>query len=472
MIRAAIREPARQVAPAGRHLSTYVAVMLVCMVCVEATNTVRLWSAPLSPRRFPFDYVSRGVWSAGAFVRDPADYTMDSAAPIKGATRMFEGDANIYRDYAPNRAALVYPPTTGVLMLPYGLISRKVGLAAATGILDITGRLCVLASILLSAALLPGIGRRWRYWLAAVIVLAAFYPVRWTLICVQVQSVITLLIVGAVVAYGRSHNVSAGVLVGLAACLKPQYGVLVLFGLARKQWRFAAAACATGLILFAASVAMVGLAPWEDYVFRIVPIHSAGFGYYPNQSINGLVHRWLGHPTDLVSPPESLVVRIATTLGGIAFIALAVWPRGTGRGPAVRQSLEVEPSNGQPGPNPSEAFLPRALDLGIAALASTMACPTVWDHHFAWCIVLFCLCLAAGRQAALSKRFLWVLTASYLLLGTYFLPFEGLPAGPASLLNSPGFAGAILLLGAAWYARAQLGHFTDACGPTSRGLHT
>jgi hypothetical protein len=101
-------------------------------------------------------------------------------------------------------------------------------------------------------------------------------------------------------------------------------------------------------------------------------------------------------------------------------------------------------------------FLPRSLDISIATLAATIAMPTAWEHHYAWCIVLFCLCLAAARQASLSTGFLGIVTFSYLLIGTYIKPFESLSSGPASLFNSLGFAGGLLLLVAAWYACRQL----------------
>jgi alpha-1,2-mannosyltransferase len=438
-----------------RRVGICVALLLAGMVVIEAANSIRIWSEPVANRRFPFDYVSRGVWSAAAFIRGPEDYTMDSAGFLRSGHCVFNGDPDLYREYRPN-GGMVYPPTAAVLILPYALFIRWAGLATATGLLDITGRLCVLVSLILSASLLPGIRGRWRYWLVALIVLAAFYPLRWALIGVQVQSLITLMLIGAIIAYGRSQSVLAGILAGLASCLKPQTALLILFGLVRKEWRFTTAMCLTGTILVAVSLAMIGLSPWEDYIFRVIPVHSIGFAFYPNQSVNGLLHRWLGHPAGLEYLPDTLTVRVGTILSSIAFAVLAAWPRPAPRTAPGSRPAETSDGPGTPLPGQSNVFLPRSLDISIATLAATMAMPTAWEHHYAWSIVLFCLCLAAARQASLSTGFLGVLAISYLLIGTYIKPFESLSSGPASLLNSLGFAGGLLLLVAAWYACRQL----------------
>lgn len=377
---------------------------------------------------------------------------MDAAGPIECGLRVAEGDSDLYRDYRPTSASLIYPPTAAVLMLPYGLASRAWGPAVATGLLDVTGRLCILATIVLSAGLLPMVRARWTRWLAAILVLAAFYPLRWTLICVQVQSLITMLMAGAILAYSRDRGISAGVLTGLAACLKPNFGLVVLFALARRQWRFAASACATGAILIAVSLATVGIAPWKDYVFRVVPAHSAGFGYYPNQTVNGLVHRWQGHSLDLVPAPDTRAARLATTLSIAVLIVLAVWPRGGNRNTPRGSLEEVKETQGACGPAAGEARTGRVLDLGIAALAATMASPSAWEHHYAWTVVLFCGCAAAWEQQRLPTAYLVILAAGYLLAGTFFEPFRAFSSGPASLVNSTGLFGAILLLGAAWCA--------------------
>ncbi len=422
-------------------LGRWAAAVVVAMACVELLNSARIFAAARQPRQFPYDYVSRGVWSAGAYVRPPNTRSWDMTGPIDAGLHLVRGESNLYDKYSIDSINYAYAPSAAVFMVPFGWIAEKAGRDRAVMVADVTWRLCALACMVLSAGIVGGGRGGKRAWLAAMLMLAAFYPLRWMLMCVQVQALITLALVAGVVAYGRSRDALAGVLIGLACCLKPHYGLLVLFGLIRKRYRFAAALCGSAAVVVAISLAMVGPQAWETFLRDVAPGHAQGYGFHPNQTLNGLVHRWLGHRTDCVVAEATPAVRVAGVVSLVVFGGLAIWPR---RGSTTAGA-------------PADRFLVRATDIGIALLGATLANPIAWEHYYAWTIVLFCALAAIALRLPRPGPFVAVLAAGYLLLGTYFKPFEQFASGPASLVNSAGLAGAVLLLAAAWYGQIRLG---------------
>lgn len=138
-----------------------------------------------------------------------------------------------------------YPPTFLVLTLPLAWVSLSAG---------------YLAWIALSASSLVASLRR----LGAPVVLAA--PAVFMAGIVGQTSLImgALLFAGATLA---KRPVLAGVLFGLAACIKPQVGVLVpLVLLAAGQWRIVASAAASGLVLCVAATLVYGPGVWVDWL--------------------------------------------------------------------------------------------------------------------------------------------------------------------------------------------------------------
>jgi len=292
---------------------------------------------------------------------------------------------------------------------------------------------------------------RWeRLWV--ILLLAAFYPLRWMLVCVQAQSFVTLFVALVVLMYATGRQVPAGVFLALAACIKPYLALLLLFAAFRRRWRLIFAAVITAGVIISASIFVVGITPWRIYLTKMLPIMSQGTGFYPNQSINGIVHRWLGN-FSFVLGPKSFAVMLASRIAAVVFICLSICPRPFRQNKPPQDSYEVIKQN--PGPLP-QVFLLRAVDVSIAILAITMSSPIAWEHYYAWSIVLFSICLAIIVCSALPRGLLSLLACSYLLLGTYWVPVQAAISGPLSVINSAQFFGAVLLLAVAWYAQVSL----------------
>jgi hypothetical protein len=281
-----------------------------------------------------------------------------------------------------------------------------------------------------------------KQWFWAGFFILSFYPLRWMLVCLQVQSLITVFLVASIWACYREKEILVGILVGLACCLKPHFALLAFFAIFRKRWNFLISMllCSGAVVL--ASVLFFGFSPWRTYLTDIMPVISSGYAFYPNQSVNGIVHRWLGHPPVFEFMPFSKPVFIATWTATLFFAVLALWPRSP-----ILLKKKIPSMTGSPD---CRMTLIRALDLALAVLCITLMSPIAWEHHYAWTIVLFVMIVIATREVSSSNISMGMLSLAFVLLGTYWLPVTTISSGLPSLINAVPFAAAIVLLGVGW----------------------
>ena len=200
------------------------------------------------------------------------------------------------------------------------------------------------------------------------------------------------------------------------AAVKPQYGLLALWALVRRQWRFfAAAAVSTAVVLFV-SILRFGWEHHPDYLTVVSHVSRLGEAYWPNQTWNGFLQRLLGngvstHWDPHVYPPYHAGIHLATWLGTLALLATALlWPTRAGR------------TGGD------------APDLAALTLAATMSSPVAWEHHYGVLLPIFALLLPRllDRPRALAVLgACYAVAASYLhvlsrLSGTVWNPLQSL----------------------------------------------
>lgn len=189
-----------------------------------------------------------------------------------------------------------------------------------------------------------------------------FYPVLRAYELGQLQAWINLLFVGAVIAWLVDRRSPAGVLVGLICLMKPQFGLFLVWGLFRREWRFAAALALTGLAGLLLSVALYGFENHLAYINVLSFLSQHGESFWPNQSVNGLMHRLLTEgPHDFHAesfPVANALVSLATLITSAGMIALALlFRRGEGENA-------------------------RLADFLLAAVVFTAASPIAWEHHY------------------------------------------------------------------------------------------
>jgi alpha-1,2-mannosyltransferase len=196
----------------------------------------------------------------------------------------------------------------------------------------------------------------------------------------QIQAVVTALFAALLLAWVNGRSVVAGVALGLMLLIKPAAAPLLLWGLVRRKWRFAAAAGVTLALGGIVSFVQFPVREHVAYIDVLSYIGQRGELFYPNQSLNGLLNRWVAGGGSLVWTAASYananpLVATVTTGGFLVAVALAL--------------LAV--------PRPSHGS---ALDLSVMMLAATLSAPVAWEHHYG----VLAPIVAAGWPAIVVRR--------------------------------------------------------------------
>jgi hypothetical protein len=144
----------------------------------------------------------------------------------------------------------IYPPSSLPLFLPFGALPYWPSYLLWVAL---TGALFLVASLRAGA----------KWWILAL------PPVGYVAVCGQITFLIGALVTAGLVL--RSRPFLAGVLFGIAVCVKPQILVLLPLALvADRQWRTIGATAVTAGLLAALSAAIWGVGVWEDWL-RALP---------------------------------------------------------------------------------------------------------------------------------------------------------------------------------------------------------
>jgi alpha-1,2-mannosyltransferase len=348
--------------------------------------------------------------------------------------RTTDPDARLYDLFFVERVKFQYPPSSllmfelvprsmtvprGTSAAPEGLLDPRLRrwlnrLALAAVLLTVLGAAMVLEVRL--ARLNPDARLRWggtalRALLAAGLGLT-YYPLVKGYELGQVQVFLGCLATYAVLFHLLGWDALGGACLGLCCLVKPQYGVLLLWGVLRRRWRFALGLGGVLLLGTVVALARFGLADHLDYLRVLRAISGTGEVFWPNQSANGLAHRLLGNGDPVnwngsaFAPPHPWVY--AVTLGSsLVILGLALFP--WRRRPAV------------PGP----------ADLLLMLAAATLASPVAWEHHYGAFLPLF----AAVLPELIRARPLGRWTAP--LFAASYLAMAGAVAYPPSLFANP-----------------------------------
>jgi len=305
---------------------------------------------------------------------------------------------------------------------------------------DILGWLFILMTAASSAALLE-IGLRQRQTAAGSrAVLAArsavvigltltFYPVVKAYSLGQMQVWINGLFALALLGWVLGAKASSGLLIGLMCLVKPHYGLFLLWAALRGEWRFTAA-CASALTVgVAGSVAAFGWASNVDYLSVFWYLSQHGETYYPNQSVNGLLNRFmeLSDPVAYESlefndngfPPFNRWVYGGVLATSVLFLSTAL----------LRRSTEGDPD--------------RKLDFCTMALSTTIASPIAWEHHYGILLPIYAVLLVSAIG---DRGRLVCLAVSYVLISN-FIPATNLLAHTIwNVAQSYLFVGALIVL--------------------------
>jgi len=262
-----------------------------------------------------------------------------------------------------------------------------------------------------------------------------FYPIVRAQLLGQIQVWIDLLYSGAVLFWLRSQRYAAGLLIGLACTIKPQLGLLIVWGILWGERRFVLGAISTFVPVMILAVFRYGVHNNIEYLRVLSFLSQVGEGYFANNSFNGVLHWYFGGENYLVwmaqtFPKPNNIVTIGSAFASFVFLSLLFIPG------LVRDGRA---------PSPSEFF--------AATICSVVSSPVAWEHHYGILLPVFVYLVAAelgpikSREAApmmtLRRTAIfisWVLVSS-------FIPFTSLLVGtPLSLLAANFLIGALILL--------------------------
>ncbi len=327
-----------------------------------------------------------------------------------------------------------YPVTS---LLPLALLPRDPALLmpvlnlANLGLLAAT----VMAMAALTLALAPaGLGSlardpvvRHRLAWVAVLGAACYYPALRAAALGQAQVMLNLLFVLACLAWVHERPRTAGALLGLSALVKPHMAVLLVWAVLRREFGMVATGLLVAAVGVIAACMLYGTAWIGDYLGLLAFIAEHGEGFFANQSVNGLAHRWLGQSNNLAwegtaYAPHHPAVRVATLAAGVAFTALAL-------GQALRRGNALD----------------RAAALATAGICVAMASPIAWEHHFGALLPGFAVALVALLPQRGPARWRWLATC-YLVAGNAISAANWLWATPLNPLQSYLFFAALGLL--------------------------
>ncbi len=359
------------------------------------------------------------------------------------AAQSAEGDRLYEKVFFDDKVKFQYPPTSLVYLSALELF----GLASIDALNAINAVVfaatCAGFAYLVLLLLQPDpaqIGSLQRWAVVPALMLAAllYYPAMRSLEIGQIQAWINALFTFACIAWLRGARITAGALLGLAATLKPQLGIFLVWALLWREWGFLRGILLAGFPVGLASLVLFGLHNHITYLKVLSFLAERGEAFFANHSVNGLMHRALGNGDNLgfhdhMFPPADPLVITTTFVSSLVILAVALLP-------AVIEGGRRKPD---------------IVEVAIMALCATVASPVAWEHHYGIMlpisgIALGLLCSRTGQRAAL------VALAIGWMIATNYLP--GMNALSDTWLNfvqSYLLFAALILLGVLFYLRGR-----------------
>ncbi|HSQ55797.1 MAG TPA: glycosyltransferase family 87 protein, partial [Gemmata sp.] len=242
-----------------------------------------------------------------------------------------------------------HPPVAVLLALPWAMFDDYATAHLAWNL--VTVPLFFLSIVLLTREY--GIAVQW--W--------AIFPIlTLTLLCQsllcqlyqgQLNFVILMLLVAALMADRRGNQLAAGAAVGVAMALKIVPGLLLVYFAATRRWRAVAAAIVVAAGLNAIALAVFGIDAFRDYVTDVLPSLKVFRGGWRNISLTGY---WAHVGMGIGAPAACAIAGVICQFAVVAMVWI-VSRRAT---------------------TPEE----RDRALGLAILGIPLASPIAWAHYF------------------------------------------------------------------------------------------
>ena len=335
-------------------------------------------AAAAALRLLPLLAAAAVIFALVSFVVDPLTGhfggSFEDFSAYLGAARSMAAGGSPYAQFDPSTVVMsgfIYPPFAALVVRPLALLSDQ----AAMDVWLFVNLGCAAAgAVVLARTALP---RTWPATELGLLAVVIFAPATYNYWHGQINPLIFLLLAVAFWAYVRDRQVTAGLLLGLAAAIKIAPVIFLVLLLRRRWWR--AAGCdgrhraGHQLDLLAVSP---GLGAGVTFLTRVLPDLNRATGWIYNQSLGGAVSRLADQsvlrvqPTSAARPGRRASRRRCWSWG------LAGW--------ATR-----------PGSRSPEE---RGVEFGLGITAMLLAGGIAWYPHFMHLLIpLFAVARPGGR---------------------------------------------------------------------------
>lgn len=240
----------------------------------------------------------------------------------------------------------------------------------------------------------------------------------------QVQILLTFLWELSALLWMSRRSGSSGFVLALTCAFKPQLAIFLLWGILRREWRFAAVFAGTSGVVLAISVAHFGITNHLDYIPVLSYLSHHGESLWANQSMNGLLNRLLrnGDPVSwsyTVYPPYRATVYILSSCFSVFLLIaglLLPWVFGWAK---------------------------TIADFLFFGCLAVLMSPISWEHHYGYFFLPAVLLLAAADR--LSRPAWFALCVCILAMANRWPPLDHRQRGIVSLAGDYLFFAGILI---------------------------
>ena len=269
----------------------------------------------------------------------------------------------------------------------------------------------------------------------------------------QIQVILDLCICLAFLLFLTNKKYLAGACLALAALVKPQITLLLVWAIIRKEKEVIVGMIAIFVPAGVISLYGFGFLEHVHYLESLSQMGKHGEAYWPNQSINGLLHRLISDVDPLKFPvnsyaPYNPIVYGFTIVTTVMLILLGLFCRPESGHTKAQGKTPISSS----------------FDMATMLLLVTMASPIAWYHHYGilWPIFIAAFVVIAWqlyqRRDLLTVATAILFSLSFLLLSNRFpvLTKEQFASSPINLVQSYYLFGAFLMLAALFMLRRNL----------------
>lgn len=327
----------------------------------------------------------------------------------------------------------VHLPLFAVLVRP--LLS--IPFSATTILLLVSNVIAVLLSLLLILRLTDHTSSL-RWFCAALVVLAGYYPLRYGLRLGQTSPIVFLGITSLYYSDRYGYSKCSGMLLGLIISLKITPILFLCHFLIKRSWSVVIPAITTVCVIAAASVLLVGRESNLAFLDTIIRLSELSLASWNNQSIDGFLLRWV---TGTLHLYDWHLLSLPPAIKAIKYLVLVcvglLWLR------MLLISRNTRSAHGD------------VLAFSLTLIISVIFSPITWTHYLLFLTFPYLVLTRTLVYDNKTPYRIWLLGGvmlSYIITALpppYLLLFLNAPflhALPVTLVSSGGFLGGMLLL--------------------------